>query len=346
MTARQTPPAATRIGDVVDVLDAMTGGRLSAAPGPDNPWHVVKDSGLAGKAVTETPGLVVGDADAPVEKLAIAMTLTEHDIELARAIGVDLVVAHHPVADAASSGGVALNDYLPNYGLSVIECHEAFHGIHPGIALLHGHAPFHQDGSFGGVHGKVVMVGRPLPEVETLGCVVERVGRLLDRDVDEAVLRQERSVRGDGVVADSVTAPNPRVLVGDAATPVGEVVVHAFPHTGFDAGDLEQILEHHPEASTLILSISSPGCEDDLVRAAERRGLGVVVGSSHATEILENGVPLAMALEQLLPGVEVLLFRSRVVALHLDVAAAAGLGGYGRQMADHLVRRTVERRAS
>ena len=113
MASQTDPSSKVRVGDVVDVLDAMTGGRLSALPGPENPWHVTKDSGIPGKAVTESPGLVLGDRSTPVRKLAVAMTMSEHDIELARAIGVDLIVAHHPVADAASSGGVAMIDYLP-----------------------------------------------------------------------------------------------------------------------------------------------------------------------------------------------------------------------------------------
>ena len=337
---------ATRVGDVVDVLDAMTGGRLSAPPGPDNPWYVTKSSGLPGKSVTETPGLVLGDTDAAVRRLAVAMTLTEHDIELARAVGVDLIVAHHPIADAASSGGVALRDYLPRYGLSVIECHEAFHGLHPGIGFLHGHAPFHHDGSFGGVHGKVVMVGRPLPGVRTLRDVMARLRRLLDRDLDEAVLREERALRGGPTIADSVTAPGLRILHGDPDALLGDAVIHAFPHTGFDADDLRLLVHDHPEAGTLILSISSAVPDDELVRVAAERGLNVVVGSSHATEILENGIPLAYALDELLPGVEVQLFRSRVVALPLDVAGTGGLAEYGRQMSDHLVRGAVERRAS
>lgn len=340
------PNPGTRVVDVVDLLDVMTGGRISAQPGPDNPWYVTKSSGLPGKAVTETPGLVLGDTDAVVHRLAVAMTLTEHDIELARAIGVELIVAHHPVADAASSGGVALIDYLPRYGLSVIECHEAFHGLHPGIAFLHGHAPFHHEGSFGGVHGRIVMAGRPLPGVRTLGDVVERLRRLLSRGVDEAVLREERVVRGGPTITDSVTAPGLRILIGRDDTELGEVVIHAFPHTGFGADDLERVIEIHPQASTLILSISSAEPHDELVQAAARRGLGVLVGSSHATEILENGLPLANALDELLPDVEVLLFRNRVIALPLDVAATGDLADYGRQMSDHLVRGVAERRAS
>ncbi|HEX5533537.1 MAG TPA: Nif3-like dinuclear metal center hexameric protein [Actinomycetales bacterium] len=336
-------PSPTRVRDVEEVLDRITGGRISAPPGPDNPWHVVKSSGLAGKSVIETPGLVTGDPDAVVRRLAVAMSMTEHHIELARAMGVDLIVAHHPVADAASSGGVPLTDYLAPYGVSVIECHEAFHGLHPGIAFLHGHEPFHHDGAFGGVHGKVVMVGRPLDEVTTLGDLVARVRTWLNRDVDERVLLAETTARGAAHLVDSATAPGLQILAGDASTPVGPMVLHAFPHTGFGPADLDAALAAHPGVTTLVLSISGANADGALVRRARALGLGVVVGSSHASEILENGLPLAFALERMLPDVEVTLFRDRVVALPLSVAAPGRLGEYAHRMADHLLHRTESR---
>lgn len=335
----------TRIRDVVAALDAVTGGRLSAPPGPDNPWLVTKSSGLDGKSVLETPGLVLGRPEAPVRKMAVAMTLTEHDIELARAIGVDLIVAHHPVADAASSGGVSLVDYLQPYGLGVIECHEAFHGLHPGIGFLHGHTPIHHDGAFGGTHGKVVMIGKPMAGVATLGDVLQRLRRFLARDLDESVLAGERSLRGIPEARDSVTTPGLRILHGTPETPLGDLVIHAFPHTGFNVADLEELLARHPSAGTLILSISGATPEDDYVQLAAGRGLSVIVGSSHATEILENGLPLANALDRVFPTVEVLLFRSRVVALPVEHAGSGPLADYGRQMADHLLRATVRRTA-
>jgi hypothetical protein len=277
--------------------------------------------------------------------MAVAMTLTEHDIELARAMGVDLLVAHHPVADAASAGGVSLVDYLGPYGLSVIECHEAFHGLHPGIAFVHGHSPFHHEGAFGGAHGKVVMVGRPLPGVATVGDVLRRLRSLLDRDMDEAVLSSEREVRGVAEMADSVNAPGLRILHGTEDTPLGRHVLHAFPHTGFNARDLDELLDRFPETGTLILSISGLQPRDEVVRAAADRGLAVLVGSSHATEILENGLPLALCLQTLFPDLDVLLFRSRVVALPVAAAARGALADYGRQMADHLLQGVGRRTA-
>ena len=73
-----------------------------------NPFVVVKTSHLPGKAVLETPGLVCGNPKQEIRKLAVSMTLTESQIELAGATGYDAIVCHHPVADAASSGGVPL----------------------------------------------------------------------------------------------------------------------------------------------------------------------------------------------------------------------------------------------
>lgn len=327
----------TRIRDVVNALDELTGGRLSAPTGPDNPWQVTKSSGLVGKSVLETPGLVLGEPNAPVQRLAVAMTMTEQDIELARAIGVDVIVAHHPVADAASSGGVSLIDYLVPYELGVIECHEAFHGLHPGIGYLHGHTPIHHDGSFGGAHGKVVMVGRPLAGVATLGDVLDRLRTMLGRERDESVLDGERNARGVPAMPDSVNAPGLQILHGSPTTPLGELVIHAFPHTGFTADDLDELLDRHPSAGTLILSISGASQHDDYVRRAASRGLGVMVGSSHATEILENGLPLATALDRMFPEVDVLLFRSRVVALPVAAAGEGALAEYGQLMADHLL---------
>ena len=106
----------------------------------NNPCVVTKTSHIPGKAVTELPGLVYGDLNDPVGKIGLAMTLTENVIEIAQPLGINVLVIHHPLADAASSGGVTLGDYLKLYGLSVFELHEAFHGTHPGVSYLHGFA--------------------------------------------------------------------------------------------------------------------------------------------------------------------------------------------------------------
>jgi hypothetical protein len=184
------------------------------------------------------------------------------------------------------------------------------------------------------------MEGRPLDEVNTLGDLVARLRTWLSRDLDDRVLQAETSARGASRLTDSATAPGLQILAGDATTPIGPLVLHAFPHTGFGPEDLDAALMAHPGVTTLVLSISGADADGDLVRRARALGLGVVVGSSHASEILENGLPLAVALDRMLPDVEVTLFRDRVVSLPLSVAAPGRLGEYADRMADHLLRRT------
>ena len=74
------------VRDILKALDVITGGRVitdSFGYGGANPFVVTKTSGIPGKAVTELPGLVWGDPDMPVKKVAVMMTLTESAIELA-----------------------------------------------------------------------------------------------------------------------------------------------------------------------------------------------------------------------------------------------------------------------
>ena len=91
------------VRDILKALDVITGGRVitdSFGYGGANPFVVTKTSGIPGKAVTELPGLVWGDPDMPVKKVAVMMTLTESAIELAGATGIDCLIAHHPIAEA------------------------------------------------------------------------------------------------------------------------------------------------------------------------------------------------------------------------------------------------------
>lgn len=123
------------VRDILKALDVITGGRVitdSFGYGGANPFVVTKTSGIPGKAVTELPGLVWGDPDMPVKKVAVMMTLTESAIELAGATGIDCLIAHHPIAEGSNTGGVTARDYFNLYHLAVFELHEAFHGLHPG----------------------------------------------------------------------------------------------------------------------------------------------------------------------------------------------------------------------
>ena len=92
------------VRDILKALDVITGGRVitdSFGYGGANPFVVTKTSGIPGKAVTELPGLVWGDPDMPVKKVAVMMTLTESAIELAGATGIDCLIAHHPIAEGS-----------------------------------------------------------------------------------------------------------------------------------------------------------------------------------------------------------------------------------------------------
>ena len=94
------------VRDILKALDVITGGRVitdSFGYGGANPFVVTKTSGIPGKAVTELPGLVWGDPDMPVKKVAVMMTLTESAIELAGATGIDCLIAHHPIAEGSNT---------------------------------------------------------------------------------------------------------------------------------------------------------------------------------------------------------------------------------------------------
>lgn len=179
------------VRDILKALDVITGGRVitdSFGYGGANPFVVTKTSGIPGKAVTELPGLVWGDPDMPVKKVAVMMTLTESAIELAGATGIDCLIAHHPIAEGSNTGGVTARDYFNLYHLAVFELHEAFHGLHPGIAWIHGSCAKHVNIRFGGVPGKIVWYGNALPEVETLGDLLNRIDTIMGTDIESRVL--------------------------------------------------------------------------------------------------------------------------------------------------------------
>ncbi len=187
------------VHDVLLVLDRITGGRCvrdaSDLAGGRNKFVLTKSSGIPGKECTELPGLVYGSPESPVENIAVVMTLTESCIELAAASGVDAIITHHPIADAASCGGVTLRDYLSLYGIAVFELHEAFHGLHPGIAYIHGHHVFHTDIAYGGIPGNVLLVGRVIEGIATLGDIIDRINVFSGFNEEVEMLSAERRVR-------------------------------------------------------------------------------------------------------------------------------------------------------
>ena len=328
----------TRVAEVLDALDRITGGRVVKGTGFVNkcnsPFVVTKSSNIPGKAVTETPGLVYGDLESRVSKLGVSMTLTESQLELSCALGIDAVVAHHPVADAANSGGVPLKSYLSLYGISVFELHEAFHGLHPGLAFIHGHKAFRVDIAYGGIPGNIMNVGKALPEVKTAGDIVRRLEGFAGIEEEISILRAEREIRGVQQIDETNVCTHPLILNGDESTRV-DTILHIYPHTGFSVKHLEMALQEHPEIDTVLASISRVKPDHPLVSSARQKGLTFICGNTHAMEILENGLPLAFSLQALLPGVEVILLRERVTATPIDKAGNASIRDYARMIAEN-----------
>jgi len=332
-----------QVRDVLGALQQITGGRVITtaehAFAAGSPFVVLKTSHIPGKAVMETPGLVCGDPRREVRKLAVSMTLTESQIELAGGTGVDVIVVHHPVADAASCGGVPLRGYLSLYNLAVFEVHEAFHGLHPGIALIHGHRPFRVEIAYGGLSGNVLFVGHPLPEIKKARDILDRLESFSDLAGEKNFLRLEQDHRGCPELTETGVAVAPEILNGSGEDPVG-TVLHFFPHTGFTPDHLRSAKKEHPEITTAIVSISRVKKDHPLVGTARALGLTLLAGNSHALEILENGIPLALALQALLPGVEVVLFRERVTAVPLGKIGSKAMRDFAGEMADrHLLKK-------
>ncbi|TDF93250.1 Nif3-like dinuclear metal center hexameric protein [Paenibacillus piri] len=338
MTAGKTR---TEVTDVLGALNRISKGRMvmdwNEVTSGKNPYVVMKTSNIPGKSVIEIPGLVFGDKHKPVSRIGVGMTLTESVIELASAMKLDLIIVHHPVADAASSGGVPFADYLPLYNLALIEMHEAFHGLHPGMTLLHGHNKLKTDIAFCGIPGNVLHKGIALPEVRTAGDILARIDRFMGRDIDLDILEAERAIRGEATLQEATLANPAKLLSGGADSPVKHVL-HFFPHTGFSVEHMEIALRMYPETDTIIASISRVRENHPFVALAKERGLTFIVGNPHSVEIMENGLPLAYALELLLPEVEVFLLRERITAVPLKHIAHRQMVEYGRQMAEtHLV---------
>jgi hypothetical protein len=326
----------TTVGDVVIALDRITGGRVITDVGHlaagKNPFVVVKSSNIPGKEIMETPGLVWGDPVKPVRRLAVAMTLTESAIELAGGTGVDAIVVHHPVADAASSGGVPLKSYLSLYNLAVFELHEAFHGLHPGIPYIHGHLPFRVEVAYGGVPGNVVFFGKVLPEINTVEDIMQRLENFMGCAQEHELLIKEQEIRDCWDIKEAIVVNGPLLLNGETKSPV-KTVIHITPHGGLTPAQLEQAARECPEADTVICSISRVRGDSPLVNKAKELGLNFVVGNTHALEILENGMPLAYAIQSLMPEVEVVLFRERVTSIPLHRAGTRAIRDYAQEMA-------------
>lgn len=323
------------VADLVNALGTVTGGRtvssIDEAKKGDHPFVILKSSGIYGKEVLEIPGLVYGDSGKSIKKIAVCMTMTELVIELAGATGIDAIVAHHPIADAASCGGVTLKNYFDLYNIAGLECHEAFHGLHPGIAYLHGHRIIKADISYGGIHGNVMFIGEALEEVNTLGDILDRLDNFMAMDQERQLLQQERLIRGVFSIQETTMETKGFIHLGNRENTV-ENVLHIFPHTGFSTDDLISAVRENPKVDTVIASISRVYKGHELIEAAKDLGVNFIVGNCHVMEILENGLPLAFALEELLPDVEVFLFRDRVTSTPVKSVGNSEMQKYARKM--------------
>lgn len=331
-----------KVKDVLQALDDLTGGRCLKTPqdwaSGKNPWVVMKSSGIPGKGIVEMPGLIWGDAEKEVKKIAVVMTVTESVIELAAATGVDAIVSHHPIADAANSGGVLIKYYLGIYNLAHFELHEAFHGTHPGIPWLHGHRPYYTSVNYGGVPGNVVNVGNVLPEIDTVGDLIDRLNILMNTKVDKRMLEIERRERDCDRIQETSIAACAKILVGDRNNKVRKVI-HMHPHCGFTTEHLEQLVRDNPGVDTVIASISRVYPGHPLVDKAEELGLNFICGNSHALEIFENGVPLAQALKNHLPECEIVIFRERQTSIPLEGIGSPEIREYGAKIAERHLHR-------
>jgi hypothetical protein len=324
------------VQDVLQALDDLTGGRCitgtESCANEKGLYVITKSSDIRGKAVTEMPGLVWGNLDMPVARIAVVMTLTENAIELAAATGVNVIIVHHPIADAASTGGVLLKYYLDLYSITVFELHEAFHGLHPGIPFLHGHKPFYINVNYGGIKGNIVYVGDILPELNTIGCIVDRLNIFMDIETEKRMLSSERVVRDCTSIQETIIAACCKILLGDRKSQVSKVI-HMFPHSGFNANHLENLIQANPDVDMLLASISQVFPSNEIVAKAKEYGLTFLCGNSHALELQENGLPLAYAIRKYLPMADIVIFRERVTSTPLDNFGSGIIQDYAREMA-------------
>ena len=246
---------------------------------------------------------------------------------------MDVIIAHHPIVEAANSGGVTMRGYLGLYGISVFELHEAFHGLHPGIAYIHGHKAYYVNIAYGGIPGNILYVGKALEKVKTLGDMLERLNCFMGLEQEEKMLLAEKNCRDCCDIMETNIATGGKILLGSPTAKVS-TIIHIFPHTGFSPQHLAQAKKEHPEADTVLASISRVKPDNALVAKAQELGMNFVVGNSHAMEILENGMPLGRAIQRLLPDVEVVLFRERITSAPLDRVGTENIRDYASMIAE------------
>jgi hypothetical protein len=179
-------------------------------------------------------------------------------------------------------------------------------------------------------------VGKTLPEVKTIGDIVDRLSVLSDLAREQSILKKEREQRECSALEETNMATPPQILLGSRESKVG-TVLHIFPHTGFTPDHMKQAKKEYPDIDTVILSISRVKPDHALVKTAKELGLNMVAGNSHALEIIENGLPLAYAIKSLLPGVEVVIFRERMTSSPLEMTGSKAMRDYGKDYAAKLL---------
>ena len=172
------------------------------------------------------------------------------------------------------------------------------------------------------------------------GCfaLIDRLNDLMDAGMDEKMLKVERETRGCDRIEETAVAARAKILVGKRDDPMKKVI-HMFPHCGFNCDHLVQLKKDYPDTDTLLCTISRVYPGNDLIAKAEELGLNFVCGNSHALEIFENGVPMARALKNHLPDVEVVIFRERQTSIPLDEVGSPAIRAYATDIAEKYLHR-------
>ena len=234
-----------------------------------------------------------------------------------------------------------LKNYLDLYNIAVFELHEAFHGLHPGIPWIHGHKVVWSDINYDNIHGNVVYVGETLENVNTLQDILIRINTLMgtykESCFESYILHMLREYKNCKSIYDTSISVQGEILVGNKDSKVNKLI-HVFPHTGFTTKHLEQLVKDFPDVDTLLVSISRVYDGNPLIDKAKELGLNLICGNSHTMEIYENGIPLARAIKDYLPELEVVIFREIVTSIPLDCVSTNSMRKYGKQMANKYLR--------
>jgi len=226
-----------------------------------------------------------------------------------------------------------LKSYLSLYGISVIEVHEAFHGLHPGISYIHGHKPFRVDIKYGGIPGNIVYFGKALDEVKTLGDIVNRVKIIMDIEKETMVLDEEKRIYECSDINESAIASQGEIILGTPDSRVN-IIFHVFPHNNLYPEHIVQAKKEYPEIDTVLATISRARRGSELVKVAEDLGLNFICGNSHAMEIFENGLPLAYALRHYLSDeVAIDIFRQKIYSMPLSHFGSNDIKSYAKHIA-------------